>query len=131
MIHVFQRDCVLSQLVRVECLQANTLTHSRVTSFISDAPAYWFFFFLEREKERNKQRVEEGRQDASYNSSHNGKSKGATHTCHIPVLLTLKEMNTGPSQSVLKQKSTKFTKYHSLSTLRTENSTRHISLTTK
>jgi len=64
-----------------------------------------FFFSLEREKERNKQRVEGGRQDASYNSSHNGKSKGATYTCHIPILLTLKEMNTGPSQSAVKHNS--------------------------
>jgi len=54
----------------------------------------------ERERARNKQRVEEGRQDASYNSSHNGKSKGATYTCHILVLLTLKEMNTGPCLNV-------------------------------
>ena len=62
MIHVFQRDCVLSQLVRVECLQANTLTHSRVTSFISDAPAYWvFFFWKERKNEVNKGRKKESR----------------------------------------------------------------------
>lgn len=90
MIHVFQRDCVLSQLVRVECLQANTPTLSQLLVSFRMLHRIEFFFILEREKERKKQKVEEGRQEASCNSRHYGRSKGATHTYHIPILLTLK-----------------------------------------
>jgi hypothetical protein len=135
MIHVFQRDCVLSQLVREDCLQANTPSLSRVTSFISDAPAYWvLFFFLwkERKNKGQKQWVKEGRQDASYNSTHTGKYKRATYTWYIPILFTLKkEMDTGPSQSVVKHNSVLCLQTITHCQLYGLRILRHISLTTK
>jgi hypothetical protein len=54
MIHVFQRDFFLSQLVHEECLQANTATLRWVTGFISDVTAYWGFVARLNEKKENK-----------------------------------------------------------------------------
>jgi hypothetical protein len=56
----------------------------------------FFFFWKERKNKGKKQRAEEGRHEASSNSTYNGKYKTATYTWYIPILCVLKEMNTGP-----------------------------------